>query len=111
MDNSLDRYKQSIKEVLETYATLSHEDLMVELVFDDERLRYLALWVGWSDYRRIHHCAIHIEIIGDRIVIQCNDTEEAIVTELLKRGIPEDNVILGFIHPQHQRGTTEESAA
>ncbi|NEQ74922.1 MAG: XisI protein [Okeania sp. SIO2D1] len=36
------------------------------------------------------------------ILIQCNDTEEPIVTKLIEMGISEDKISLGFIHPQHR---------
>ncbi|NEQ34797.1 MAG: XisI protein [Okeania sp. SIO3I5] len=50
----------------------------------------------------MHQCIIHIDIVENCILIQCNDTEESIVAKLTKMGIDEDRIRLGFIHPQHQ---------
>lgn len=50
---------------------------------------------------------ILIIIIGDRITIQCNDTEDSIVSELVEMGIPQEKIDLNFIHPQHRELETD----
>lgn len=39
----------------------------------------------------------HIDMIGDKVVIQENNTEELVKTELIEMGIPADKIELGFI--------------
>ena len=102
MDNTIDFYRQCVKKILCEYEYLKDEDSQIELIFDDERMRYLALWIGWYKYKRIHQCAVHIDIVGNSIIIQCNDTEESIVEKLVEMGISQKNISLNFIHPQHQ---------
>ena len=103
MDNPLNFYKRCVKNILITYDNLGNEDCRIQLMFDDERMRYMAVWVGWHEYKRIHQCAIHIDIMGDRIMIECNDTEESIVEQLVEMGVSRDKISLGFIHPHHQQ--------
>jgi hypothetical protein len=103
MDSTLNFYQQCIKEFLSNYENFGNDDSRIELIFDDARMRYMAVWVGWHQCKRIHQCAIHIDIIGDRIVIQCNDTEESIIPPLVEMGVSPDKISLGFIHPHHQQ--------
>lgn len=108
MEVALD-YKECVKQLLCKYESLKDEDSEVELIFDDERMRYMALWVGWHKYKRVHQCIVHIDIVGDRIFIQCNDTEDSLVAELVEMGIPQENISLGFIHPKNQENLKQES--
>ena len=102
MEKKLDLYKQCVKALLRQYEEFQDKKSQIELIFDDDRIRYFALWVGWNGYRRVHQCAVHIDVIGDRIAIQCNDTEDEIVPELVEMGIPHEIIDLNFIHPLHQ---------
>ncbi len=102
METSLDLYKQSIKQLLAEYETLQTDTAKIELVFDDERGRYMAVWVGWQKYKRIHQCAIHIDIVDDEVVIQWNDTEALLDDELMDMGIPKEKIRLALLPPQAQ---------
>ena len=106
METSLVFCQKSIKSLLLQYENLQDKESEIELIFDDVRMRYMALWVGWNGYRRVHQCAVHIDIIGDRIAIQCNDTEASIVAELVEMGIPQERIELNFIHPKHRELNT-----
>lgn len=109
MDSIISFYKQCVKKLLCQYEYLKDGDSQIELIFDDERMRYMAVWVGWYKYKRIHQCAVHIDIVvgdsavGDshRIIIQRNDTEDSIVAQLVEMGISQNNISLSFIHPIH----------
>jgi hypothetical protein len=110
MDSSLAFYKQCVKKLLSQYELLKDKDSEIELIFDDERMRYMVLWIGWHDYKRVHQCAVHIDISGDVIAIQLNDTEDLVATELVNMGIPKEKIILNFIHPKHRVYVEEEAA-
>lgn len=64
-------------------------------------MHYMAVWVGWHGYKRIHQCAVHIDIVGDRIFIERNDTEDPLVAELVEMGVSQDSICLSFIHPKN----------
>lgn len=99
METSIVFYQRCIKQILNEYALLQTAQLTTELVFDDERGHYLVLWLGWNGHKRIHECAIHIDIINDKIVIQWNDTEELLEDSLLSLGVPKEHIIIGTIPP------------
>jgi hypothetical protein len=109
MEISLEFYQQCVKKLLYQYESLKDEDSQIELIFDDERMHYMAVWVGWHEYKRIHQCAVHIDIVGDRIFIECNDTEDPLVAELVEMGVSQDNISLSFIHPKRLEYVEQEA--
>jgi XisI protein len=110
MESTLEFYQQCVKRLLSQYESLKDEESQIKLIFDDERLRYMALWVGWHGYKRIHQCAVHIDIVGDRIAIECNDTEDPLVAELVEMGVPQDSISLNFLHPKKLEYVEQEIA-
>lgn len=102
MEKSIEFYKQCIKQLLIEYEDLRTEGAQIELVFDDERMHYMAVWIGWEAYKRVHQCAIHINICDDKVVIQWNDTEALLDEELINLGVPRENIQLALLPPQVQ---------
>jgi len=98
--NTLNFYRQSAKKLLSRYKSLNTEWSETELLFDDERMSYMAVSVGWMRQKRIHLCLIHIDIQNDTVMVQCNNTESMIATELAEMGIPRENICLGFVPPE-----------
>lgn len=102
MEKTIAQYQQCIKTLLAKYDGLRSAGSQVELLFDDERMRYMAIWVGWWNSKRIYQCAVHIDICDDLVVIQCNDTEDLIASELVDLGIPREKIRLGFLPSEVQ---------
>ncbi|MCG8368658.1 MAG: XisI protein [Pseudanabaenales cyanobacterium] len=46
---------------------------------------------------------IHISLIGDKVWIQFDDTEEGIATDLMTAGVSREDIVLGFRHPKIRR--------
>ncbi len=40
-----------------------------------------------------------LSLIGEKIWIQCDDTEEDVATDLLEAGVPKEDIVLGFRQP------------
>ena len=99
MESMIPLYQQCIKTLLSQYESPQAEDAAIELICDDERMRYLVLRVGWRDQKRIYLCLLHIDIIDDTVIIQCNNTEDKVASELVQLGIPKDKIGLGFLPP------------
>lgn len=98
----LENYRQIVKKLLTEYAQLPtpRDEIQNEVIFDSERDRYLFLTVGWLKGQRIHHCAIHIDIIDSQVWIQANNTDCLIAEELIAAGIPPESVVLGLQPPE-----------
>lgn len=111
MENTIAFYQTCIKRLLSEYESLKTEGTEVKLCFDDDRMCYLVMRVGWfQQYTRIHRCLIHIEICDETVVIQANNTEAPIDTDLIEMGIPKGKICLGFI-PEDFRAYTEQHSS
>jgi hypothetical protein len=61
--------------------------------------------LGWQGNRRVHGCVIHIDLKGDKVWLQHDSTDAEIAMELVERGIPQEDIVLGF-HPERWRPYT-----
>ena len=105
---ALEDYRQIVKKLLTEYAQLPtpSDEIQNEVIFDSDRDRYLFLTVGWLNGQRIHHCAIHIDIIDSQVWIQANNTDRLIAEELVAAGIPPESIFLGLQPPEVRRYTS-----
>lgn len=57
--------------------------------------------MGWSNKR--YGCVLHLDIKDGKIWIQHDGTEGGIALELVERGVPKQDIVLGFHSPlKHQ---------
>ncbi len=107
MDTRL-KYQEIIKSILQEHANFRNtipDGYHSQLLFDDDRGGYLVLDIGWNDDNYLHATPIHINLIEDKIWIQYDDTEEGVATDLLAAGIPKEDIVLGFRHPNVRQYT------
>lgn len=62
--------------------------------------------VGWDGHKRVHAPLIHVDIIDGKVWIQHDGTSRPVADELVARGIPREDVVLGF-HPPDVRPFTD----
>lgn len=102
MDTRL-KYQEIIKKILienAEYRASIPDCYDSQVIFDDERGRYLVLDIGWDKHSYLHTTPIHIDLIGDKVWIQYDDTEEGVANDLLAAGIPKSDIVLGFRNPR-----------
>ena len=101
------RYRSIIRDLILERASykLSHGDVRTEAVIDLENDHYEIIRVGWDGQRRIHGCAIHLDIIDGKVWIQHDGTDEPVADVLLEAGVPQEDIVLGF-HPADVRPLT-----
>jgi hypothetical protein len=104
MDSLKIKYREVIETTLLDYANFlgNDEEVKIELVFDRENDHYLLVEAGWQNGYRIYGTLLHVDIIDNQVLIQHDGTEEGIAVELIEKGIPKENIILGF-RPQQER--------
>ena len=99
-------YEDAIIAFLKEYAAVYLQDkedpLRTELVADSENHHYQLIRVGWKNRKYFHYFLFHFDIIEGKVWVQANNTEEMVGDELIKRGIPREEIILGF-QPQYAR--------
>jgi hypothetical protein len=94
-------YRKVIKELIHTYAQFKPAvgDIQIEVIIDESNDHYELIHAGWHDVYRIHGSVIHIDIRNGKIWIQHDGTEGGIANELVEAGIPHDQIVLAFKHP------------
>lgn len=104
----IEKYGQIVRDILTEYSQIkaANEEVEAELIFDLIRNRYQLVHVGWSRKQRIYGCVLHLDIEGDKIWIQHDGTDVGIANELVARGIPKHDIIIGF-HSPFKRQFTE----
>ncbi len=105
--DTLDEYRGIVRKVIKEYSEIpySYGDIRSQTVFDTEADHYLLMITGRDGVRRVHGCLVHIDIIGDKVWIQRDGTEDGIATELLRAGVPKDRIVLGFRSPEMRKHT------
>ncbi|MBW4631804.1 MAG: XisI protein [Iphinoe sp. HA4291-MV1] len=107
MDSLTTKYRDVVEKILKDYADfLGNDDqVQVELVFDQQRDRYLLVETGWQNGYRIYGTLLHIDIINNMLWIQHDGTEEGIAGELVAAGIPKDHIVLSFKSLEERKHT------
>lgn len=107
--DSLSSYRETIKKLLENLAPPSDE-IESQIITDTEHDHYQLTQVGWKNNRRVYGCVLHLDIKDQKIWIQHNGTELDIAQELVNRGIPKQQIVVGFQSP-FKRQFTEFAVA
>jgi XisI protein len=110
----LTQYRQIIQKILTEYrdwAAGGNQIGVQECVsFDQEHDQYLWFHVGWDGKRRDFGVTVYIKIEQGKIWIEEDWTKQGIANELLEAGIPAEDIVLGFQHP-NKRLLTEFAVA
>lgn len=90
---------------------VANPGLEKQLIADTKRHRYQVIVQGWEKGEKfVNSTLLHLEIKGDKIWIQQNWTELQIAQELVKRGVPAEQIVLGFL-PEYMREDSEYAVA
>jgi hypothetical protein len=105
--DTVERYRQCIENVMRGYKDFrtSRKDVESVLIIDGERSHFLLLYMGWDGPRRVHHVAVHVELRGDKIWLQCDNTDLVVAEDLAAAGIPKGSIVLGFRAPEVRQYT------
>ena len=106
----LAKYRQIVRELLIAHATSTEPDIECQLIFDTEHDHYQILDIGWQELTRIYACYIHLDIKDGKIWIQHNMTEADLGQELVEKGVPASDIVLG-LHPPYKRPYTNYGVA
>ncbi|GBF82829.1 XisI protein [Aphanothece sacrum] len=105
--DKLEKYRKIIRQVLTPYLNIYYANVKVRnrAAFDQETDQYLIISEGWNNQEHLHSCLIHLEIINNKIWIQCDNTEDGIANELVAAGIPKSDIVLAFHTPDIRKFT------
>jgi len=97
----LEQYRGYIQELLTAYAGQgsSKSEIEKQVIFDPIHDHYQLVYVGWKNRRREYGCVLHFDIKDGKIWIQYDGTEIGIANDLVKSGVPKEDIVLAFQEP------------
>lgn len=102
----MNTYPDIVISLLEEYADIKPANLPeVEtmMMADRERNHYALVRMGWEGKRFTYHTVMHFDIKDGKVWLQQNWTDRDLAAELVERGIPSEDIVLGFV-PPYARG-------
>lgn len=98
---TVERFRKSVNQLMQEYAErrMSKNGVETQFLADKEKDHYQLVNVGWDNDHRVYGCVLHIDIKGDKVWIQHNNTENYVAEELVDLGVPKENIVLGFYSP------------
>lgn len=107
-------YQNTIKKILTEYESISSQvpqpGIDELLMFDDQRGQYMWFNIGWQGGERIKAISVYMRIKNGKIYIEEDWTEEGMANELLREGVPKEDIVLAF-HAPETRKLTEFAVA
>ena len=93
--DKLTRYRETIRTVIRGYAEWTTQGEIVGEVVEDRSLDHFELLrFGWEGHRRLHSSLLHLDIIDGKIWIQYDGTDRPIAEELVRAGVPKEDIVL-----------------
>jgi hypothetical protein len=100
-------YAQLIQQILTEHSVNHYQNnTEIQLIFDEKRHHYQVLNIGWKEETRVYGVIIHLDLKDEKIWIQRDGTEIGIANQLLMAGVPQEDIVLGFLAP-YKRNLTE----
>lgn len=81
-----------------------------QLIADEKRHHYQLVCLGWNKHRYTHFTVFHFDIINEKVWIQENRTDILVGKDLIARGIPRTDIVLGLQAPNMRQYTDYASA-
>lgn len=105
-------FKNIILAIFTEYADYPHtpEGITYEQIIDTQNNRFQLIRLGWKSYHRVYSVIFHVDIIGEKIWIQQDNTEVAIANLLVEKGVKKSEIVLGYFS-ENKRKVSEFAVA
>jgi hypothetical protein len=103
MATRIKKYEQIIVETLREYAELYNQQkdgIEAKVIVDREEKHYQLLNYGWKKDDYQFYVIFHFDIINGKVWVQENRTDVLIAQELVEKGIPKKDIVLGLQIPE-----------
>lgn len=100
--DKIKQYQDIIIQYLQEYAKIkpaNQPDLDSYVIVDRENNHFQLLQLGWQDNRYVFTVVFHFDIKDGKVWFQRNITERDVLDVLMEKGIPEEDIVLGFRPP------------
>lgn len=105
MDRQLEQYSTIARDIINDYARYKPSQGEIELQAIADRDSFLLISFGWNSDRRVHSTIIHLRVTGGKFWVERDETEEGITQDLLDCGVPKEDIVLAFYHPEDRKLT------
>jgi hypothetical protein len=107
--DKLSEYKETVKNILNFYVELDRKtpepNMEYFLIADDENGQYLWKTIGREKDKHVDLTTVYIRLKNDKIYIEEDWTEEGIAMDLLRAGVPKEDIVLAFHEPSLRKYT------
>ena len=91
---------QKLVEEIGSITNPSFKGIETQVIIDNKKGHYILMSVGWHNRQWHYGSFVHIDVKPDgKVWIQHDGTDLSIAKELIKRGIPQQDIVLGFKSP------------
>ncbi|MEM9984335.1 MAG: XisI protein [Bacteroidota bacterium] len=101
--DKLTQYRTIIEQVMEEVEMLTpseQDGVRYYAIRDRERGHYLMYQVGWRNRQRLYGAFVHIDLHPDgKVWLEHDGTDLNIADDLLEKGIPKADIVLGLQAP------------
>ncbi len=102
--DKLTRYREVIKDCLAETAALfrrsQNKNVETILVLDEEQDCYVLADLGWTQTGRVAATPVFLRLRDGKIWVEVDMLEEGITKDLLAAGVPKEDIVLAFHHPE-----------
>ncbi|WNZ22774.1 XisI protein [Leptolyngbya sp. NK1-12] len=107
--DKLTEYPTLIKRILTEYVELSNRhpnsDIETFLVVDEAKAHYIWMNLGWQHGERVTGMTVYVRIRDGKFWIEEDWTEDGIATDLMREGVPKEDIVLAFHEPKMRQYT------
>ncbi|MBW4650603.1 MAG: XisI protein [Kastovskya adunca ATA6-11-RM4] len=97
--------KRILKEYIEACNRRSDRDIETFLVADEPNNHYIWINLGWQNGERITGMTVYVRIRDGKFWIEEDWTEDGIATDLVRAGVPKEDIVLAFHEPKMRQYT------
>lgn len=107
--DKLIEYPKLIKRILTEYVELcnrhSKPNIETFLLVDESKAHYIWMNLGWHNSDRITGMTVYVRIRDGKFWIEEDWTEDGIATDLIRAGVPKEDIVLAFHEPKMRQYT------
>jgi hypothetical protein len=107
--DKLTEYSKLIKRILTEYVELSNRypnpAIETFLIVDEAKSHYIWMNLGWQNGERVNGMTVYVRIRDGKFWIEEDWTEDGIATDLVRAGVPREDIVLAFHEPKMRQYT------
>jgi hypothetical protein len=107
MDKKIKKYQQVLEAFLQEEADSKIiPGIEFQVITDTKNNHFQLVETGWYEKQFIHSVVFHFQIkLDGKIWLLANNTDILVAEELVKKGVPASDIVIGF-HPESVRQFT-----